>query len=286
MAGKNCLLAMIVVCFSCAYASGGTGSIGTVSARGDVRVDGYTVWGNGTLFDGTAVETGQATATLRLDNGTEIKLAINSHGVVYRDHLVLLQGRSQLKTSDSPFLLEADGMRVSPSGPNTLGVISLSPANTLDVAAVTGEFRIVDDAGSSVADVSTGAAMRFHAAQQAGAPEESSFITEAIGLVSVDNGSYYFTTDTGVKYLLSWAKDLRKFADKKVVVSGVLQALEAPSETADELIVTSIAIKGNNGAKNAGMTTQTKVLIGAGIGGGAAVAAIVAAESGKSSASR
>jgi hypothetical protein len=285
MAGKNCLFAMIVVCFSCAHASGGTGSIGTVSARGDVRVDGYTVWGNGTLFDGTAVETGQATATLRLDNGTEIKLAINSHGVVYRDHLVLLQGRSQLKTSDSPFLLEADGMRVSPSGPNTLGVISLSPANTLDVAAVSGEFRIVDDAGSSVADVSTGAAMRFHAAQQAGTPQGSSYIDGAIGLVSVDNGNYYFTTDAGVKYLLSWAKDLQKFADKKVVVSGFLQALEAPSETT-ELIVTSIAINGNNRAKGAGMTTQTKVLIGVGIGGGAAVAAIVAAESGKSPASR
>ena len=101
---KSCLLAMILVSFSYAYASGATGSIGTVSARGDLRVDGYTVWGNGTLFNGTAVETGQATATLRLDNGTEIKLAINSHGVVYRDHLVLLQGRSQLKTSGAPFL--------------------------------------------------------------------------------------------------------------------------------------------------------------------------------------
>ncbi|MGC2328453.1 MAG: hypothetical protein WA604_17195, partial [Candidatus Sulfotelmatobacter sp.] len=176
MAGKSYLLGMILVSFSYAYAAGGAGSIGTVSARGDLRVDGYMVSGNGTLFNGTAVETEQATATLRLDNGTEIKLAINSHGVVYRDHLVLLQGKSQVKTSGSPFHLEADGLRVSPSGPNSLGVIALRPASTVDVAALTGEFRIADDAGLSVAHVVTGAAMSFHPAQQAAAPGDSSFI--------------------------------------------------------------------------------------------------------------
>src|ERR1700733_14309784 len=75
MAAKNYLLAMIFVTFSYASASGATNAIGTVSARGDFRVDGNSVWGNGTLFDGTTVETGQATATLRLANGTEIMLA-------------------------------------------------------------------------------------------------------------------------------------------------------------------------------------------------------------------
>ncbi len=282
MAGKSYLLGMILVSFSYAYAAGGAGSIGTVSARGDLRVDGYMVSGNGTLFNGTAVETEQATATLRLDNGTEIKLAINSHGVVYRDHLVLLQGKSQVKTSGSPFHLEADGLRVSPSGPNSLGVIALRPASTVDVAALTGEFRIADDAGLSVAHVVTGAAMSFHPAQQAAAPGDSSFINGAAGLVSADNGNYYFTADSGDKYLLSSAKELRKYVGKKVVVSGFLQAPEAGSETT-ELIVTSIGI---NGAGATGTGGSKKVLIGTAIAGGAAAVAIGVAESSKSSASQ
>ena len=43
------------------YASAENVSIGTASARGDMRVDSYVVKGNATLFDGTVVETGQAT---------------------------------------------------------------------------------------------------------------------------------------------------------------------------------------------------------------------------------
>jgi hypothetical protein len=281
MVGKSSLLTMIFISFSYAYASGGTGSIGTVSARGDVRVDGYTVSGNGTLFDGTAVETGQATATLRLDNGTEITLAVNSHGVVYRDHLVLLEGRSQLKSSGSPFLLEADGLRVSPGGPNALGVVALRPASTVDVAALTGDFRIADDADFSVAHVTTGAAMSFHASQQAAAPGET-FVDGAVGLVSVDSGTgnYYFTSDSGVKYMLSSAKELHKYVGKKVVISGFLQAPEE-SSAATELIVTSIGINGQTGT-----TGSKKVLVGTAVAGGAAAVAIGVAEATKGSASR
>lgn len=282
MARKKCLFAMIFVTLSYAYASGATGPIGTVSARGDVRVDGYRVWNNGTLFDGTAVETSQATATLRLDNGTEIKLAINSHGVVYRDHLVLLQGSSQLKTLGAPFLLEADGLRVAPSGPNALGVVSLGPANTIDVAAVNGEFRVVDDASFSVAHVSPGAAISFPAAQNATTPGGSPFI-KVIGMVTVDNGHYYVTAEDGEKYeLVTGGKEPKKFVGKKIVASGFLQAPSTPSGIT-ELLVSSIEI---NGATSTGMTTQTKALIGTAIGGGVGVIAIVAAEAGKSSASR
>ena len=281
MAGKSCMVAMIFVAFSCASASGTTSAIGTVSARGDIRIDGSTVWGNGTLFDGTTVETGQATATLRLDNGTEIMLAINSHGVVYGDHLVLLQGKSQLKTLGAPFALEADGLRVVPSNPNASGTVSLGPSNTVDVAAMAGDFRVVDDVRFSIAHVSRGAAISFPAAQNAAAPGRSSYV-EVSGKVTHEDFDYFLTTDQGVKYQLVSGEELKKFTGKTVVVSGFLKAAATPSGIA-QVIVGSVNI---SRAKSTGMTMQTKVLIGAGIGGGAAVAAIVAAESGKSSASR
>ena len=296
MAGKSRLLALILVSVSCAYASSGTGStgIGTISARGDVRVDGYTVWGNGTLFNGTAVETGQATATLRLDNGAEIKLAINSHGVVYRDHLVLLQGRSQLKTARSPYFLEADGLRFALNQPNTLGVVSLGRGNSVDVAAVTGEMRIADDAGIPLAHVSEGAAMSFSLgsqedAQQAQQPPQGAFVTRVVGLVSVENGNYFILSDEGVKYQLVTGKDLQKFAAKKVIVSGFVQEASTP-QGIPELIVASIGINASNGSTGSkggqGMASSTKILIGTAVAGGAAGVGIAAAESSKSPASR
>jgi len=279
MGKKRCLLAVILTSFSLAYAWGGTGSVGTVSVRGNVRLDGSTVWGNGTLFDGTAVETNAAGATLRLDNGTEIKLAVNSRGVVYRDHLVLLRGRSQLKTAGSPFAFEAGGLRLAPSRPNSLGIVSLSPTNTVDVAAVTGEFLIVDNFSSSVAHVSAGAAMSFDPPQEPAASQGSS-ATNQVGLVSFENGNYYLTARDGVKYELITGKHLQSFVNKKVIVSGFLEPPSTPSG-ATQIEVTSIKLN-----TQPSMSTETKALIGTAIAGGAAGIGIGVYEATKPAASR
>jgi len=44
-------------------------SIGTVSAHGSIQLDGSRVYGNGTVFDGTLIETEKATTNLRLERG-------------------------------------------------------------------------------------------------------------------------------------------------------------------------------------------------------------------------
>src|SRR6202051_831344 len=93
-----------IMLFACSYAVAGSTAIGTVSARGDIRIDGDSVKGNATLFDGTVVETGQATAALRLARGVEIKLAIGSRSTLYRDRIVLQRGASEFAPS-SPFSL-------------------------------------------------------------------------------------------------------------------------------------------------------------------------------------
>ena len=90
------LQAVIVLLCMISYAEAGTVSIGTASVRGDMRVDSYTVNGNATLFDGSVVETGQATADLRLNKGTEITLATSSRGTLYSNRLVLQQGEGEL----------------------------------------------------------------------------------------------------------------------------------------------------------------------------------------------
>ena len=220
MIKRCCCMLAALVSSTCAFAASGSASIGTVNARGNVRVDGYTLQSNGTIFDGTAVETQQFPATLRLDNGTEIKLATNSRGVVYRDHMVLLQGESQMKASSAPYSLEAKGVHVAPSASANVGVVSLNTEHTVDIAAVSGEFKITDGRGAALGHLSTGEAMaRFDDTP----PPTGNYSTiESQGIVSAENGHFYITLTDGTK-VEAVGSDLSKLVGTKVVVSGRVQ---------------------------------------------------------------
>jgi hypothetical protein len=223
------------------YAAAGTVSIGTASARGDMSVDHYLVKGNATLFDGSVVETGQATADLRLNKGAEITMSTGSRGTLYSDHLVLQQGESELAASKS-FQLQANGIRVTPNQPNSRALVSLRPGNTVEVASLTGSFGVTNDHGVMLANVLPGRSFSF--AMQAGG-DTGAF--SGLGLVSYENGQYYLTSDTNVKYLLL-CKDFHKYLGDKVVVSGTVQTTTGPNGTKkSNLCVKAIDINGGEG---------------------------------------
>jgi len=189
------LLVVAVMLSMVSYLSAGTVSIGTASARGDLRIDSYLVKGNATLFDGSVVETGQATADLRLEKGTEITMATSSRGTLHRDRLVLEQGQSQL-AANSSFQLEANGLHVTANEPNSRGVVSLKPGNTVEVATLNGSFGVTNAQGVLLASVRPGQAISF--AMQAGANNTS---ISGEGLMSSQDGHYFFTLNgTNVKY--------------------------------------------------------------------------------------
>jgi hypothetical protein len=268
---KKLQVAAILLCML-SYAAAGTVSIGTASARGDMRVDSYLVKGNATLFDGSVVETGQATANLRLNKGTEITMSTASRGTLHSDRLVLQQGESELAASSS-FQLEANGLRVTPNEPNSRGVVSLKAGNTVEVASLNGSFGVTTDHGVLLANVRPGRVVSF--AMQAGA-NPANF--SGVGLVSFDNGTYYLTTNENVKYVLT-CKDSRKFVGDKVVVSGTLQG-GTPGQAGGAgtmLCVKTMDINGGGGGGGGGMSTTTKwiiagVIIGGGFGVGVAIA--------------
>ncbi len=263
MIGKLQVL-VVVLCMVC-YAEAGTVSIGTASARGDMRVDSYTVKGGATLFDGSVVETGQASADLHLGEGTEITMASSSRGTLYRDHLVLQQGASELSAS-SPFKLEAEGLRVIPKEPNSHAVVSLRDGSTVEVAVLSGSFGVTSEHGVALASVRPGRVVSF--AMQAAA-DTTEF--SGAGMISYENGHYYLNTAEHVKYELT-CKDFKKFVwTKSIVISGKVQTVAAEGSI-PVVCVNSIQING------AGMSTSTKLIIagvavgaGAGIGIGVAV---------------
>jgi hypothetical protein len=246
-------LQVVAVLFGVApYAMAGTASIGTASARGDMRVDSYLVKGNATLFDGSVVETGQASADLRLGKGTEITMATGSRGTLYRDHLVLQQGGSELAASSS-FQLDANGLRITPNEPNSRGMVSMKPGNTVEVAVLTGSFGVKSNHGVLLASVRPGRVVSF--AMQAGA---GSTDFSGKGMISYENGHYYLTTDENVKYEVI-GKDLKRYVGTKVQISGSVRPATTPTDgTAGTIIVSSMRI---NGAAT-GLSTADILIIG------------------------
>ena len=259
---KNLQVAAIIICML-SYASAGTVSIGTVNARGEMRVDSNNVKGNATLFGGSVVETGQAAADLLLNKGAnkgvEIKLSTGSRGTLYSDHLVLHQGESELAAS-SQFELQANGLHVTPNEANSRGVVALKAGNTVEVASLSGSFGVTNDHGVLLANVRPGRTVSF--AMQAKAIPN---VFSGVGLISSENGTYFLTTDESVKYVLT-CKDVHRFVNDKVAISGTVEG--AAGQAGGSLCVKSVSINGGGGL---GMTTEAKWLIAGTIVGGAAV---------------
>lgn len=265
MNGKPLVLAMTLLSSTLAVA--GTQAIGTANARGQIQVDGYTVRDSATVFDGSTVETSDVGAMLRLEKGTEIKLAVDSRGTLFRDRLVLSRGEMELTTS-VPFQLEAEGFDVVPATPHTSGIVSLSAEHTVEVSALTGELRVTNSRGVLLAHVTPQSAMSFFVEPGAAAAPTSDF--SDTGTVSYENGHYYLTSSiSGTQYEIV-GKNLKKYVGKKVNINGSLQAGTASAPTS--VAVSSIAINGATG-----ISALSGVLIGSAIAGGGAVIGYVVA---------
>jgi len=274
------LSASSAILLTCSYAMAGSTAIGTASARGDMRIDGDSVKGNATLFDGTVVETGQATAALRLDRGIEIKLASGSRSTLYRNRVVLQQGSNEFAPS-GPFYLEANGLEVTPDQPNSRAMVSMSGPNTVQVAALAGEFRITNH-GLLLAHVNTGKAMSF-ALQETGTPA-SGQITVQGQLTKIDGHYYLIETTKNIRYQLV-GKGFFWSEGAEVKVTGTLKPNPNPDEKrSDEILVSSITKVPVSGVPAGIATGPSFIIVGSIAAAGAAIGFAIAETSGSSTA--
>ena len=261
---KKLQVIAVLLCFL-SYANAGTASIGTVSARGDLRVDNYNVKGNATLFDGSVVETDQASADLRLAKGVEIRLSATSRGTLYSDHIVLQKGESELSSSTG-YQVQAKGIHVVSLEPYSRGVVSMKAGNTVEVASLDGSLGVTNAQGVVLANILPGQTYSFamQAPANAGNPQE--FVGS--GLVSFDNGTYYLTTDTGAKYILT-CRDSHAFVGDKVIVEGTVQGTSGNGPTM--LCIKSMDINGPTSMSSKTKWVIAGIAIAAGTGAGIAI---------------
>lgn len=265
--------------------------IGTASARGSMRVDGAPVVSNATLFDGSVVETDQATTAMRLDKGVEVKLATASNARLYRDRLVLQRGSSEVLLGTGSFTVEANRLQVIPDKPYSRGVVSMLNADSVKVAVISGGFHVTTGSGLLLASIRPGSVMSFdgNGGQGATAP------TTIIGCVTERDGKYYLVVPGGTEYLLTGnLEELKHMVGKPEKVIGSADPNAPPNSNTIIMTSHSMAARGTlacpigggaaTGAGGAGgLSTTTEVVVGTIIVGAAAGLAVGIYESQQSS---
>jgi hypothetical protein len=243
-------------------------SIGVVQSSGDFQVDGSTVRGNATIFEGSTVQTAETQSKIQLSGGAEIVLAPNSRAQVYK-------GR-----------VEAGTLRISPADNHTIAEIVTQDSNRVSISATQGLVDVRNGAGVLVATVRPGLALAFSA--QAGGAATA---TKMSGCMVMKSG-HYFITDSTTGVTVELQGDLVKAVGHQVQITGSMipGATPAPgaSQTVQVVTVDSIGDKctvpvGGAVAAGAGLATGAIIAIVAGVAVGGTLIGLWAAGTFKSS---
>jgi hypothetical protein len=213
----------IVLFSSVAFAAS---PIGVITAGGSFRLEGASVWGNSTLFDGARIETTDASSELALAGGVKVQLAAGSSARVWKGHLNLERGTG-LVTASSEFQVTAAGVTVEGARYR----VDLRPQARLEVAAFTGNARVLGARGSLLAAVPAGSNMSF-AMQQT--------VTRSGCLVYKGNG-FILQVDDSPDVLQLEGGPLAENVGNHVMVTGSL-GLNAPTITPATLILNVVAL--------------------------------------------
>jgi hypothetical protein len=239
--------------------------IGTVVAKGAFRMDNATVEGNATLFEGSTLETAQAASSVALSGGARLWLAASSRGKLFGDRLILEKGGTRLDQGPG-FRMEALGLTIQPERGASTGTVALKGAGRVEVAALTGAFRVLNGRGQLVANVAAGSALAFE--PQAGAGTA----TRVSGCLESRDGHYLLTDEvTNVRVEVSGA-GLAGETGNRVELTGQMDPAATPVSGTSQLIRVNQVRRVARGCGNTGA-----VAAAAGAGGAGAAAGISAA---------
>lgn len=133
-------------------------SIGFVVAKGSFQLDHSTIWSNGTLFDGSVVETKTVPSQLHLSNGSDIAVAAESRVTVFQNRVVLERGAVQLRSSNG-YQVEARALRLAAAAPTTIAGVELLGNGRVAASASSGEMLISNKERVLVAQLLPGKAV-------------------------------------------------------------------------------------------------------------------------------
>jgi hypothetical protein len=250
--------------------------IGTVLAKGGFHLDGSTVMGNGTLFEGSTLETQQAGSSIQLSSGARLSLGAASRGKLYGDHILLERGETRLENGTG-FRLVALGLTIRPERGTSTGRVVLEGNTRVRVTAFTGSFRVLNIRGVLVANLAAGAALAFEP-QAAGATS-----TRITGVLKQQDGHFMVTDEVTKVNVEVTGPDLAAQVGQRVEITGTMDSAATPVSGASQVIrVTQIrslpkagpggtaAAGSGGGASAAGISVGVIAIVG-----GVAAAAVL-----------
>ena len=245
------------------------GAIGMAVANGSFQVDHSAVYGNGTLFDGSVVETAKASSWLQLTGVARMRLAGESRAKVYQHRLVLEQGLGEMEASGW-FEVEARSLHIAVA-PGSVARVKVENGRAVLVSAVRGALRVMNAGGILVASMETGNSMVFEPQAGAEAP------TRASGCLLEKGGKFLLAERTTKVLLELQGGDLEKQLGNQVEISGRAMPASSGALSGPQLIkVAGIRLVGKGGctaiAKKLGAATVAAGAAAAGAGAAGASA--------------
>jgi len=131
-----------------------TPGIGIAMSQGNIFIDSSPTAGNATIFNGSTLETQSAGSQVRLNGGAQLRLASDSRGTVFSDHVDLQKGSANIKG----YSANANGLNVRADG-KASAAISMRDQGVVEVAAFTGNVHVFDAAGFNIANLAPGRAL-------------------------------------------------------------------------------------------------------------------------------
>jgi len=243
-------------------------AIGVASAKGSFDLDAARTAGNGTLFEGSTVETGKASSELKMANGVRMTLDSGTRGKVYRDHLLLERGTGQIDTG-SDYRIKARSLQIQAAA-NGRAKVTLRGDNRVLVAALTSKVRITNTSGLLIAELAPGRALELEP-QESGAAAPS-HLTGCL----VKKANHYLLTDetAGITVELQ-GSGLDKEVGNRIEVTGALDT-SATAVTGASQVIRASQVK-HLGKK---CTAQGAAAAGAAAAGAAGAGAAGAAGAG------
>jgi len=204
--------------------------IGIAVANGTFQVDNAQVAGNSTLFDGSKIETTEASSRLRLRDGTRVELAARSRAVVFQDRTLLESGFGEFQAAPT-YRIEARGLRISSVRGRSIVRVRLEGERTVRVAALYGPVQVFKASGLLVANVAAGATLLLEPQAQAeGETRISGCLLRKDQYILVDQ------TANVVVDLLGEPSQLSPQLGNRVEVEGVVDASAKPGLGASEVV--------------------------------------------------
>jgi hypothetical protein len=108
-------------------------------------------------------------------------------GKLYGDRLLLEKGEARLEQG-AGFRFEARGLTIQPATGTASARVTLSSNVKLQVASISGAFRVLDSRGMLVANVPPGAVLEFE-------PQSPSGSTRLSGCLRITSGHFVLTDE-------------------------------------------------------------------------------------------